>query len=359
MISKEVWNKHRPATNPFLNFEFLSALINSSSVQVSTGWSPKFVKTNDGLLFSFIKEHSYGEYIFDWGWAEAYQKYGIAYYPKLTSMVPFTPVTTNHFLLKEFDKSLASELLKKHDVFFESGDFSSSHFLFLSPEEIEVFRSQDYMIRESMQYHFFNKGYKSFEDFLSTLKTKKAKNIKNERTLPDITIKRYTGNVLSNDHAERMYQFYISTIVNKNSYDYLNKDFFTLIFKNMKDNILYIEASEGDKVIAGSLFFYDHEKLYGRYWGSASYVENLHFELCYYQGIDFCIEKGLSMFEAGAQGEHKIARGFRPVRTYSAHKIKHPGFRAAIADFIESEKKQIAYSIDKLSTYLPFKSNEI
>lgn len=360
MISKDVWDKNRPETNPFLNFEFLNALIKSGSVKKDTGWTPSIVQNDqEGILVSFIKDHSFGEYIFDWGWAEAYQKYGIPYYPKLTSMIPFTPVTAQHFLLKNFNEKAATELLKKHDQVFINGDFSSSHFLFLSSEEIAVFKSQEYMIRESIQYHFFNKDYASFEDFLSTLKTKKAKNIRNERTLPQLTIKKYTGSELTHEHAERMYQFYISTIANKNSYDYLNKEFFTLVFKNMSENILYIEASENDHIIAGSLFFYDHEKLYGRYWGSVTYVENLHFELCYYQGIDFCIENKLSIFEAGAQGEHKIARGFRPVRTYSAHKIKHPGFKTAIFDFIETEKKQVAYSIDKLSTYLPFKSNDI
>ena len=356
MISRELWDKNRPKNNPFLNYQFLNALIQSQSVGTETGWTPSIVKNEDeGLLLSFIKNHSYGEYIFDWGWAEAYQKYGIPYYPKLTSMIPFTPATTQHFLLKEFNYDQASQLLNKHDELYEKGNFSSSHFLFLTPEEISVFQNHNYMIRESMQYHFFNKNYKSFEDFLSNLKTKKAKNIRHERDIPDVVIRQYTGDELTEAHAERMYQFYISTIVNKHSHDYLNKDFFVLIFQNMKESILYAEASVNDKPIAGSLFFYDHEKLYGRYWGSTLHVDNLHFELCYYQGIDFCIKNKLDVFEAGAQGEHKIARGFRPIRTYSAHKIKHPGFHTAISEFIENEKKQIAYSIDKLSDYLPFK----
>ena len=156
-----------------------------------------------------------------------------------------------------------------------------------------------------------------------------------------------------------MYEFYISTILNKHSHDYLNKDFFTQIFEKMKNNLMYIEAEKNGAFVAGSLFFYDNEKLYGRYWGSTTYIENLHFELCYYQGIDFCIEKGLSVFEAGAQGEHKIARGFRPIKTFSAHKIKHPVFKSAIDNFIDAEKKQVASAIEKLSAYLPFKSNEI
>lgn len=355
MISKSDWEKHRPATNPFLNFEFLEALIQSGSVKTETGWTPSFIQNESGILMSFIKTHSYGEYIFDWGWAEAFLKYGIPYYPKLTSMLPFTPVTTQHFLMKSFDENKANILLKTHDEYFLKNNFSSTHFLFLTDEEIPVFQKNHYMIRESIQYHFFNPGYKNFEDFLANLKSKKAKNIRTERSFDNLSIKQYTGEELTSDHAKRMYQFYISTIVNKNSFDYLNAEFFELIFKNLSKNILYVEATQDNFPIAGSLFFYDQEKLYGRYWGALSYVENLHFELCYYQGIDFCIEKKLSVFEAGAQGEHKIARGFRPIRTYSAHKIKHPAFQNAIAEFIQNEKTHVEISIDRLSEHLPFK----
>lgn len=358
MISKSDWQQYRPSTNPFLNFEFLDALIQSGSVKTDTGWTPAFVQNETGILMSFIKTHSYGEYIFDWGWAEAFEKHGIAYYPKLTSLVPFTPVTTQHFLMKTFDEAKADTLLKSHDEYFLKNNFSSTHFLFLTNEEIPVFQKNNYLIRESIQYHFFNPGYKNFEDFLSHLKSKKAKHIRNERLYENLSIKKYTGDELTLEHAQRMYQFYISTIVNKNSFDYLNTKFFELIFKNLSKNILYVEASHNNFPIAGSLFFYDEEKLYGRYWGSTSYVENLHFELCYYQGIDFCIEKKLSLFEAGAQGEHKIARGFKPIRTFSAHKIKHPGFQNAIADFIKTEKTYVQISIEKLSKLLPFKNTQ-
>lgn len=356
MISKSDWQNHRPSINPFLSFEFLDALIRSGSVKPETGWTPAFIQNDSGLLMSFIKTHSYGEYIFDWGWAEAFEKHGIHYYPKLTSLIPFTPVTTQHFLMKSFDESLADNLLKAHDEFFMKNDFSSTHFLFLTPEEILVFQKNHYLIRESIQYHFFNPGYNSFEDFLSQLKSKKAKHIRTERSYDNLSIKRYTGDELTKEHADRMYQFYISTIVNKNSFDYLNAEFFELIFKNLSKNILYVEASQNNFPIAGSLFFYDSAKLYGRYWGSTSYVENLHFELCYYQGIDFCIEKNIPVFEAGAQGEHKIARGFRPIRTYSAHKIKHPAFQKAIAEFIENERVHVEQSILRLSEHLPFKN---
>jgi predicted N-acyltransferase len=356
MISKPQWDKHQPESNPFLNYEFIDALIKSQSVKTETGWTPAFLENDYGILMSFVKTHSYGEYIFDWGWAEAFSKHGIPYYPKMTSLLPFTPVTTQHFLMKTFNEDHANALLKEHIEFFLKSDVSSTHFLFLAPNEIPVFKKQDFLIRESIQYHFFNPGYKSFEDFLDRLKTKKAKQIRRERTFEGLSIKKYTGAELTSLHAKRMYQFYISTIAHKNSYDYLNEEFFELIFSNLSKNILYIEASIKDSVVAGSLFFYDHEKLYGRYWGSSVYVDNLHFELCYYQGIDFCIEKNISVFEAGAQGEHKIARGFKPIRTYSAHKIKHPAFSKAISEFIETEKIHVKASIEKLSEYLPFKN---
>ena len=357
MITKSQWDKHQPQDNPFLNYEFMDALIKSQSVKPETGWTPAFLQSENGILVNFIKEHSYGEYIFDWGWAEAFSKNGISYYPKMTSLVPFTPVTTQHFLMKNFSEDYASELLELHLQSFLKNDVSSTHFLFLNHNEIPVFKKHDFLIRESIQYHFFNPGYESFEDFLIHLKSKKAKNIRNERNFNNITIKRYTGSKLTSLHAKRMYQFYISTIANKNSYDYLNEKFFELIFLNLSHNILYIESSIEDTVVAGSLFFFDSEKLYGRYWGSSAYIENLHFEMCYYQGIDFCIEKKISIFEAGAQGEHKISRGFKPIRVFSAHKIKHSGFSHAISEFIETEKIHVNATIEKLSEYLPFKKN--
>jgi len=352
MLSKESWIKFQLSSSPFLNFNFMNALHTSKTIGIDSGWQEACIADEDGILLSFVKSHSYGEYIFDWGWAEAYSKHGIPYYPKLTSMIPFTPVTTPHLLSKSAEH--AQKLLSLHDERYEKGNFSSSHFLFLTENEIELFKKNQYMIRESIQYHFFNQNYCDFNDFLTSLKSRKAKTIKSERKFTDLTIKQFTGEELQMEHSSRMYQYYISTISHKNSYDYLNEDFFKSIFENLKENILFIEAYKNDLPVAGTLFFYDNEKLYGRYWGANEFIPNLHFELCYYQGIDFCISKKLKIFEAGAQGEHKIARGFRPMRTYSAHKIKHPAFKAAINDFIETEKKHVERSIHELSKYLPF-----
>lgn len=357
-ISKETWETIAPRLNPFLKYEFFEALQSSGSIGAEAGWLPVIHQTEkkDGALYTFAKNHSYGEYIFDWGWADAYARYGVAYYPKLTSMIPFTPATTSHFLMKEFNIDKAKELLQRHEELFQTNNFSSTHFLFITDEEISFFKDQDYLIRESIQYHFFNEGYKSFEDFLSQLKGRKAKQIRTERQHDQLTITQYTKDALTSEQGKQMYQFYLSTIEAKNSQDYLNEAFFERIFETMKDNILYVEATFKNKAVAGSLFFYDEEKLYGRYWGSVDFYEKLHFELCYYQGIDFCLQHNLRMFEAGAQGQHKIARGFRPIRTYSAHKIKHPAFKKAIEKFIDDEKKSVVFALNEYSQALPFKN---
>lgn len=356
-ITKEAWEKFKPQENPFLTGAFFKALSQSGCIGQEAGWVPKiFVNTNqDAALYTFIKNHSRGEYIFDWAWAEAYARYGIAYYPKLTSLVPFTPVTSNHFLMPNFDASQASELLKQYGDFYQEGPFSSSHFLFLKQEEIAVFEAEKYMIRESMQYHFSNENYSDFDDFLNQLKGRKAKQIRQERKHPGFKFIQYTGDSLTIQHAKNMYQFYISTIENKNSLDYLNEEFFVIVFQTMKKNILYVEAQKDESAIAGSLFFFDHKKLYGRYWGSNTYFQNLHFELCYYQGIDFCLSHNLEVFEAGAQGEHKISRGFRPTRTYSAHKLKNDMFQSAVEAFIKEEKVYINNGLNELTKSLPFK----
>lgn len=332
-----------------VNFwKLISALKDSGSIGHETGWTlQKFEKENSTLV-TFIKSHSYGEYIFDWGWAEAYERYGIPYYPKLTSMIPFTPVTTPHL----FGSDAA---LTDHDHFLNEQPLSGAHFLFLPQNEIETFRDHHYMIRESLQYQFLNEGYDDFEEFMGSLKSRKAKTLRKERSFSDLIIKRYTGQDLKPEHARKMYEFYISTIVNKNSFDYLNQKFFEIIFDRMKENVLYIEATKNDIPIAATMFFYDDNKIYGRYWGSKEYIPNLHFELCYYQGIDFCLENKLKVFEAGAQGEHKIARGFRPVKVFSAHKIKHDAFREAIRNFIDTEKIHVEKNLNQLSDFLPFK----
>jgi len=359
-IGEKTWNS-LASTPVFLDYRFFNGLEQSDSLATKSGWGPLYFVLEDSdklaILYSFAKKHSYGEYIFDWSWADAYHHHGLDYYPKLTSMIPFTPATTNHFLMQHFDESLAHRLLDSYEAYYAEHNYSTNHFLFLCEKEIPIFSSREYLIRESLQYHFLNPGYKDFSDFLSTVKNKKAKQIRKERLFShEITIAEYSGDQIRPLHAQELWHFYLATIAQKGAIPYLNKIFFSNVFHNMKEHILYINATRGDKVIAGALFFFDQERLYGRYWGAHENHPNLHFELCYYRGIDFCIKNKLSVFEAGAQGEHKIGRGFTPSRTYSAHQIKNPLFKKAIENFIHEEKKSLQLTIESLQKRLPFKN---
>jgi predicted N-acyltransferase len=351
-ISQSGWDNIAKSSSPFLSYEFFQTLEESKSVGEGTGWSPVYITDpTKASLYTFVKNNSYGEYIFDRDWANFYYKYNMPYYPKLTSMIPFTSATTPHFLGEH-----SQLVMETYEKFYRENEISSSHFLFITETELDFFRSFDYIIRDSFQYHFKNEAYTSFDDFLSILKNRKAKQIRKERVLEkSITVTQFTGDELTAEHALEMYSFYLSTIDNKNAISYLTKDFFIKIFDRLKQNILYVQATMDEEPIAGSIYFYSDDCLYGRYWGAKKDITNLHFELCFYQGIEFCIKKGFSVFEAGAQGEHKIARGFRPVKTYSAHKFKHPDFHQAISNYIDDERRHIDVMMKKLSERLPFK----
>lgn len=344
-------------TTPFNDYEFLLGLELTGCVGEESGWSPSYFgnDSDECFMYNYSKSHSYGEYIFDWGWADAYHRYGKPYYPKFTSMIPFTPVTVDHFLMANFDPNLAQDLLADFQNQFLKSKEQSSHFLFLTNRELPVFDSQNYLIRESFQYHFENKEYSDFSDFLDCLKSRKVKQIAKERSsLKEVQFRHFTGSNLLEEHAIQMYSFYLSTIRSKGAIAYLKESFFKYLFKVLKNNIIYVQASHEGESCAGSFFLFDKERLYGRYWGANKYIKNLHFELCYYQGIEILIEKKLKVFEAGAQGEHKIARGFIPRRTYSAHFMKGDEFQQAIARFITQEKESISEMISHLNTYLPY-----
>lgn len=352
-LKEEAWY----SSCPFSHYKFLHGLEVTQCIGENSGWTPEYFSTekNDCFIYSYRKSHSYGEYIFDWGWADAYHRVGKEYYPKYTSMIPFTPVTVDHFIMEKFDEDLAGNLLSDfHDVFLKESE-ESSHFLFLKEREIPIFRKQDYLIRESFQYHFENKNYSCFSDFLACLKSRKVKQITKERvSLDGVEFKHFSGDEILREHGRQMYLFYLSTIRSRGAIPYLKEHFFEYIFEVLKNNIIYVQAlSEGDP-IAGSFFLFDDDRLYGRYWGANKYVKNLHFELCYYQGIEIVIKKKLKVFEAGAQGEHKLARGFIPKRTYSAHFMKGLEFHHAIGQFITQEKDHISQTIAHLNTYLPY-----
>ncbi|MBT3979983.1 MAG: hypothetical protein HOE90_01445 [Bacteriovoracaceae bacterium] len=346
------WKGLEPKNFPFLDHQFFQTLEDEGCIGQNSGWQPIYLEDpGKSILFSFIKSHSYGEYIFDWDWANAYNAHQIPYYPKLTSMIPFTSATSPHFIGETSNK-----VMEEYERYYLENPFSSSHFLFLPEFELNFFESQGYILRDSFQYHFMSEGLQSFDDFLSSLKNKKAKQIRKERIFPEeIKFNQYTGDQLSSNHASEMYQFYLSTISYKNAIPYLSESFFTKVFEKLKNNICYIQATKNENAIAGSLYFHSSDTLYGRYWGATENIKNLHFELCYYQGIEFCIKKSLSVFEAGAQGEHKIGRGFRPVKTYSAHKFKDPHFHHAISEYIRKEKLHINQIIPLLTEKLPFR----
>lgn len=325
---------------------FWKILRETGCVDESRGMKIHEFTEGSSKLVTFSKTHSYGEYIFDWAWADAYNRAGLPYYPKLTSMVPFTPATAQHFLGPTTDWP---GLLRQHEELLHK--HSSAHFLFTTSDEQKFLGDNGYILRDSFQYHFFNESYSSFDDFLEKLKTKKAKHILKERQFPELTIERLTGNTLTQAHADEMYNFYLMTIEEKGAIPYLTKTFFQRLFTELSNNVLYVRAGE----VAGALFYYDEERIYGRYWGASKFIPNLHFELCFYQGIEFAIEKKIPVFEAGAQGEHKLARGFRPYITTSAHRINHPAFSRAIEDFVKKEREEIRSTVEELSKYLPFK----
>lgn len=331
---------------------FWKALHDSGSTDHTRGMKQHTFQSGESTLNTFSKTHSYGEYIFDWAWAQGFERSGLPYYPKLTSMVPFTPATAAHFW---GPTAQWHSLLQQHDELL--AQHSSAHFLFTTPEEQRFLGESGYLLRDSFQYHFFNEGDANFEQFLGRLKAKKAKHIRQERLFPQLGIERFTGATLTMEHAREMYGFYRSTLEEKQAIAYLTPSFFELLFTTLPEHVLYVRARQQDQLIAGALFYYDEKRLYGRYWGAHAHVQNLHFELCYYQGIEFCLEKRLEVFEAGAQGEHKIQRGFRPTLTTSAHRINHPGFARAIDDYIQQEKRSVQESMRDLARLLPFTSS--
>lgn len=365
------WRALEPPDFPFFDFEFLRALERSGSVGGASGWEPVHLVCRDGgrllgALPLYLKTDSYGEYVFDWEWARAYREHGLRYYPKLVAAVPFTPATGPKLLVRR-DASEAERAAIKNallDAARDLGDdlsVSSSHALFLPEDELETFSRRGFAVRHSLQFHWRNRGYGAFTDYLQALVSKRRRQISRERRQLEgegLVIERLTGGDLDGAHASIMHHFYLSTYDRKWGFPYLTGPFFQEVFRTMKDRTLLALARDeaSGRPVAGALSFFKGGTLFGRYWGAAETRRNLHFELCYYQAIEFAIERGLSLFEAGAQGEHKLARGFLPTVTYSAHEIRHPGFRRAIENYIEEEKHYIAASMAEYAHHDPYRS---
>jgi uncharacterized protein len=368
-VDRETWRTLEPHEFPFFDFEFLRALERSKSIGRRSGWSPAYLLCEDrasvlGALCLYLKTDSYGEYIFDWEWARAYQQYGLSYYPKLVAAVPFTPATGPKLLLRpDVDvrtrARVTNVLLEAAEDLGTEYGVSSSHALFLPKEELSEFMRQGFTVRHSLQFHWHNRAYETFSDYLGALSGKRRRQISRERRQLEgegLKIVHLTGDALLPEHAALMHRFYLSTLDGKWGVPYLNRAFFEEVFRTMKDRTLLVLARDGaGSPVAGALFFLKDTSLFGRYWGAAQQVRNLHFELCYYQAIDFAIERGFKLLEAGAQGEHKLARGFLPSLTYSAHKIRDPAFGRAIGEYIESEKEMLKGVMEEYASHDPYR----
>jgi len=363
-IEKSLWGQLIGNNFPFLEYDFLLALESSQSIGEEAGWLPYYVcawkdEVLEGALLLYLKDNSYGEYIFDWQWARAYDAHGLNYFPKILSAIPFTPATCHKLLVRPGGNAskIIPKMIEKSINLMKELQCSSLHFLFIPEEENIWFERSKFFIRHSFQYHWENQNYENFDHFLALLKRKKRCQIQRERKQLPSSVKTFvlTGDDLKSEHAKAMYEFYLSTIYKMGAIPYLKEPFFESIFENLKDHIVLMMAKEGSRWIAGALNFQKGDCLYGRYWGCNEEVRYLHFELCYYLTIDYAIKKGLKRFEAGAQGEHKIFRGFLPKLTYSAHWIADPKFRGAIVDFVTHEKKAIEKILEQLHCHSPFK----
>ncbi len=358
LIAKADWQRVEAADFPFADYDYLAALETSGAAVPATGWQPEHLtawhnETLLGALPLYAKNHSYGEYIFDWAWAQAFDRHRVPYYPKLSSAIPFTPATGPKLLFSpNVDReAVAAALLTETKRKAES--FSSLHFLFLSPEEVPYFEREGFLIRHSFQYHWRNQNYRTFDEFLNRLKPRKRKAIVKERSelaAQGLSIEMLKGDEITPEHAEIFYQCYLSTIQKMGAIAYLNLAFYQNIFVTMRDRLVLILAKNKELPIAAALFYEKGKTLYGRYWGALEEVKHLHFELCYYRAIEYAIDRGLTLFEAGAQGEHKLARGFLPEITFSAHWIRHDGFRAAITNFVDEERQAIQNYLSGVSS---------
>ncbi|MGB3683885.1 MAG: GNAT family N-acetyltransferase [Rubrobacteraceae bacterium] len=368
-VGEEAWRALEPPDFPFFDFEFLRALERSGSVGAGTGWLPVYLVGGEaeapaGALPVYLKTDSYGEFIFDWEWANAYHENGLSYYPKLVAAVPFTPATGPKLLMGpgvDGERPAVSRSLldAARDLGAERG-VSSSHALFVPERELGAFEESGFAVRHSFQFHWRNRDYDSFADYLGALESKRRRQISRERRqLADenLEIERLTGDDLTPAHAETMYRFYLGTFDRKWGFPYMTREFFEEVFQTMKDRTLLVLARDAatGRPVAGALNFFKGGSLYGRYWGAAEERRNLHFELCYYQAIEFAIERGLALFEAGAQGEHKLARGFLPTLTYSAHEIRHPAFKQAIERYIAEERRYVAQALAGYASHSPYK----
>lgn len=371
-IPAAVWNSLAPSTdgkvdNPFLDHAFFLALEESACATASTGWQPQHIVLSDadetpiGLMPLFLKSHSMGEYVFDHGWADALERAGGSYYPKLQCSVPFTPATAPKLLVPSGNASVRAALLSTAQQLALQRHASSVHATFVPEAEANEIEAAGWLKRVDTQFHWHNDGYASFDEFLETLSSRKRKTIRRERRdalMDGLSVKWLSGADLQEHHWDAFYDFYEDTGARKWGRPYLNREFFSRISATMPDSIVLMLAYDGDEPIAGAINFVGKDRIFGRNWGCTRDVPFLHFELCYYQAIDYAIAHKLAVVEAGAQGEHKLARGYAPASTYSVHWLAHPGLRAAVADYLEHERQSVERNQDLLDQFTPFRKGE-
>ena len=363
-FTADEWDRLNPSKHPFLCYAFLKALEDSGSVGGRTGWDMLFLAAREdssdllvGILPAYIKHHSYGEYVFDHSWAHAFERAGGRYYPKLLCAVPFTPVPGPRLLYDHHHPEIIHNLLNALETIARDNQISSAHINFIIDEDRNVLKDKGWMIRTGVQFHWQNNNYNCFDDFLASLSSRKRKTLRKERQglfHKGITFHQLTGTDIKPEHWDRFYQFYLSTIEKKWGGAYLTESFFHQIGTQMSDQILLVLAEKDGQLIAGALNFIGQDSLYGRNWGCIEHIPNLHFETCYYQAIDFAISRKLATVEAGAQGLHKVQRGYLPVYTYSAHWLADPQFSEAVSRFLSQEQAAVeedARSIDEISPY--------
>jgi predicted N-acyltransferase len=354
--------------NPFISHVFLSALERSRSATARTGWLPQHLVVQhgdgppDAVVPAYLKSHSQGEYVFDRGWAEAYENAGGAYYPKLQVSVPFTPATGRRLLVRPGPQAEVARQAAAASLIAlcRQRETSSVHATFLPEAEWKLLGEQGFLLRTDRQFHWQNEGYGSFDDFLTALSARKRKTIRRERRdalASDISLHWLTGSDLTESVWDAFFDFYMETGSRKWGRPYLTREFYSLIGESMADRVLLVMAKRNGRWIAGAINFIGSDTLFGRHWGAIEHHPFLHFEVCYYQAIDYAIAHRLAWVEAGAQGEHKLARGYMPKTTYSAHYIADPALRRAIADYLKRERAYVAADVQELEGYGPFRKD--
>ncbi len=364
-IARDDWNRVAGNDYPFLRHEFLQLAEQTGCVSADAGWSPRHLTISDGTRLRaamplYEKSHSWGEFVFDWAWANAYEQAGLEYYPKLVSAVPFTPAPSNRFLLADPDDAdAANALLQAAIALATETECSSLHIQFPSEADLPFLKDAGLLIRKDCQFHWHNNDYSSFDDFLNTFTSAKRKKARRDRRRvreSGVNFRRLRGTEIDADTWSVVYRLISRTFMIRGSMPYYSEAFFRGLSDQIPGGVLVILAEIESKPVAAAVFFESDSRLYGRYWGSDGHYDSLHFETCYYQGIDYCIEAGKQVFEPGTQGEHKISRGFSPVSTWSAHWLAHPQFSNAIEEYLNEEGKHVDRYIDAVDSRTPYKN---